>query len=115
MKTKITMFAVAVLLSACGATKLVIPSSADAERGSQKFPGVTVASLNEGKSLFEQNCGKCHGLKDPTKRDEEKWNSVVPRMVKKVNKKAGKEEIDSRKQQLLLQYLVTMSTVKPSK
>ncbi len=115
MKNKLTLFAFVVLLSACGATKLVTPSSADAERGSQKFPGLTIGSLNEGKMLFEQNCGKCHGLKDPTKRDEEKWNSVVPRMVKKVNKKAGKEEIDGREQQMILQYLITMSTVKPAK
>lgn len=115
MKNKLAVIAVAVVLSACGAVKLVTPSDADAQRGSQKYPGLSLGSLNEGKTLFEQNCGRCHGLKDPTKRDEEKWNAVVPRMVKKVNKKVGHEEIDARKQQMILQYLVTMSTVKPAK
>lgn len=115
MKNKIAVIAFTVVLSACSAVKLVTPSDADAQRGSQKYPGLTLANLNEGKTLFEQNCAKCHGLKDPAKRDEEKWNSVVPRMVKKVNKKAGHEEVDPREQQLILQYLVTMSTVKPAK
>jgi len=115
MKNKITIIAFTIVLSACGAVKLITPSDADAQRGSQKYPGLTLGSLNEGKTLFEQNCKRCHGLKDPTKRNEEKWNAVVPRMVKKVNKKVGHEEIDPREEQLILQYLVTMSTVKPAK
>ncbi|MBL7932770.1 MAG: hypothetical protein JNL60_12750 [Bacteroidia bacterium] len=115
MKNKIAVISLTIVLSACGAVKLATPSDADAQRGSQKYPGLSLASLNEGKALFEQNCARCHGLKDPTKRDEEKWNAVVPRMVKKVNKKVGHEEIDPKEQQLILQYLVTMSTVKPAK
>lgn len=115
MKKKLITLGIAALLSACGATKLVTPSESDAERGSQKFPGLSLGSLHEGKMLFEQNCGKCHGLKDPTKRSEEKWNKVVPRMVQKVNKKAGKEELDAREQLLILQYVVTMSAAKPAK
>lgn len=97
------------VLFSCSA-KLLAPTQADAERGMTKYEGLTLASLNEGKALFEQNCSKCHGLKSPTSRNEEKWNKIVPIMVKKVNKKAGKEEIDAAEEQLILKYLVTMST-----
>jgi cytochrome c5 len=101
-------FCVLALVS-CSA-KLLVPTQADADRGMTKYEGLSLTSLLEGKALFEQNCSKCHGLKSPTSRNEEKWNKIVPIMVKKVNKKAGKEELDAAEEQLILKYLVTMST-----
>lgn len=101
-------FCVLALVS-CSA-KLLAPTQADADRGKAKYEGLTLASLNEGKELFQQNCSQCHGLKSPTSKTEEKWNKIVPIMVKKVNKKAGKEELDAAEEQLILKYLVTMST-----
>ncbi len=109
MKTKPILIAIAVvLLSACSA-KLMDLTQTDAERGSAKFKGATLESLNQGKSVFQENCNECHGLKKPSSRTEERWNKIVPAMVKKLNLKMGKEVIDSKKQDLLLQYLVTMS------
>lgn len=117
MKKHLIALASAVLIiTACSSAKLLTPSQADADRASQKYSGASLASLNEGKSLFEQNCGKCHGLKNPAGRSEEKWTSVVPRMVKKVNKKAGSEKLGAKEQELILQYVVTMAAApKPAK
>jgi cytochrome c5 len=109
-KTIITL-ALLILLSCSHKTKTF--TEADIKRGTEKFPETTLASLTEGKVYYEKNCGACHPLKDPSARTEEKWNKIVPKMVIKVNQKLGREEIDAKKQDLILHYLVTMSTATP--
>jgi len=105
---KIIFILSSVILFSCGTTQLLTPTQADAERGSAKFSGLTLASLNEGKSNFETQCTQCHALKDPKKKTEEQWKSIVPRMAQKAHKKAGKEVIDATMQASILQYVVTM-------
>lgn len=108
MKKAITFFSL-LFLVACTANRVLVPTAADAERGAQKFPGMTLADLTEGKTIYEANCGLCHELEKPRSRNEAGWNAIVPGMVAKVNKKAGSEVIDSRKKDLVLHYLITMS------
>jgi len=105
---KLMVMTAALALAACGSTKLLTPTQSDADRGAQMFPNYTLAELNEGKTLFENNCGQCHGLKNPASRNEEKWRKVVPRMVGKVNKKAGHTVLDAKAQETLLRYVLTM-------
>src|SRR5664279_5768116 len=100
-----------VVLVACGSTaKLASSQQSDADRGAAKYPGYTLADLNNGRDLFQQNCNRCHHLKDPQSRNEAKWNKIVPVMVKKLNKKEGKIVIDDQQQESILRYLVTMSS-----
>ncbi len=80
------------------------------QKMSSKYPGYTEAQFQEGKSLYEGNCGRCHDLKKPSSLDEAGWTKIVPPMVGKVNKKAGSTVIDDGKQELILRYLVSMST-----
>jgi cytochrome c5 len=98
------------ILFACGTVKLIAPTQADADRGAKKYGSMTLADLNRGKMIYEQNCNKCHSLKDPASKDEMKWGKIVPGMVKKVNNKAGEQLIDPQSQEVLLHYLVTMGT-----
>jgi cytochrome c2 len=111
---KILLLAFIVIVSACGTVKLLTPTQADADRGTQKFTGYTLADLNQGKTLFEQDCAKCHRLKRPESRNEEQWNKIVPKMVKKANKEAGTEKINQADQDLILHYLITMNAAKPT-
>lgn len=101
------------MLGACKPVQLVIPSQADVNRVSQKFPGITVDELNAGKSIFENNCDLCHHLKNPVRKNEKQWNRIVPKMVRRVNKKKMEDGIDSTSRVILLKYLVTMSTAPP--
>ena len=41
-----------------------------------------VAAMGEGKTLFEQKCGVCHGLDRATARTEtkEKWAAIIKEM-----------------------------------
>ncbi|MDP9042331.1 MAG: hypothetical protein M3N30_10150 [Bacteroidota bacterium] len=96
-------------ISACS-VKLAAPMQSDVDRVTVKYPDYTLAQLNEGKALFQQTCNRCHALKNPKSRDETKWNEIVPIMVKKLNKKQGREEIDNAQEEKILRYLVTMSS-----
>jgi cytochrome c5 len=102
---KKTLFAVSalLLLAACAAKKTTVSiTESDASRASVKFPDSSLASLQQGKTLYEDNCGKCHGLKNPTAYNEEQWGKHVKRM-------APKAKIDKPTEELILQYVVTMS------
>jgi cytochrome c5 len=103
MKTISILIVSVLLLAACAAKKTaVVISDADANRASAKYPGATLATLQQGKMLYENNCGKCHGLKSPTAYNEEQWGKHVKRM-------APKAKIDKPTEDLILQYVVTMS------
>ncbi len=110
MKGIISLFVLAVFVTACTATKALGPSQADVDRMQSKFNGYTLADLTQGKALYEGNCGTCHALFDPNSRGEEQWKGVVPPMVQKVNKK--QKALDASQEELILKYLITMSTVK---
>lgn len=46
-------------------------------------------------------------FKNPAKKTEEQWKSIVPRIAEKANKKEVR--IDKNEQELILKYLITMS------
>ena len=89
------------LFWACSAS-VFKPVQSDADRGASKFPGLTLASLQEGRSLYEASCGNCHELYKPAFTNEDGWRKIVPVM-------AEKAKIDDKSEQLVLQYVVTMS------
>jgi hypothetical protein len=106
---KKTAIILSVVLFTAGCAKVLMPSQADADRGASKFPGLTVAQLDEGRTLFKQKCTQCHPAKKAASRDEEQWEKIVPQMAEKAKRK-GKEEISSADQETILKYLITMST-----
>jgi len=106
---KTLVYASLIIIAACS-PKVVPISSSDVERGASKYAGTTLATLTEGKTLYEANCAACHPLKSPSSKDETGWNQIVPNMVQQVNKKEGKQVLDAQKEQLILKYLVTMGS-----
>jgi hypothetical protein len=106
MRMVVVLFLI-VTFTACS-VKLMVPAQSDADRVSGKYPGYSLAELNADKALYESTCSRCHRLKNPTSRSEEKWDKIVPKMVARLNKRVGKEEIDQKQQASILRYLVTM-------
>jgi cytochrome c5 len=107
MRKKIVYLSLIVLAS-CTATKKAAVSEAvltqaDADRAAVKFPGASLASLKDGQAKYEENCGKCHGLKEISWGNESEWRQIIPPM----SEKAG---IDNSTQDLITQYLVTAAT-----
>jgi len=100
MKNKIfTACIVATVMVACAPKQIITITDVHAAKAATKYPGATLASLQEGKSLYEGNCGKCHGLKKPSAYNEQQWGKNVARM-------APKAKIDKHTEDLILQYLV---------
>ncbi len=101
---KLFIISAILFLAACGtAVKLSSAVQTDVDRGSKVFPGLTLAELNQGKTAYEENCGKCHGLIAPTKFSEDKWRKEVPPMAKKA-------KVNTATETLILKYVVTMSS-----
>jgi cytochrome c5 len=105
---KLSILVLITMFAAC-TVKLMTPSQSDADRVSTKYPGYDLAQLNEGKALFETTCNRCHRIKNPMSRNEEKWKKIVPKMIGKLNKKAGKVVIDDKQEEAILKYIVTMN------
>lgn len=101
MKKNLLIIAIAITAVACASKKAIVLTQTDADRASSKFSGATLASLTEGKTLYENNCGTCHGLKNPGNYGEAEWRKIVPPMAVKAN-------VDAKKEELILQYVVTM-------
>ena len=106
---KLTALFITSLIAACGTT-LVVPTKQDVDRISNQYPGVTLADLMDGKNTYQQNCSACHAFKKLNSKTEEQWNKIVPVMVNKANRKAGKELIDGKQKETLLKYIITMRT-----
>lgn len=104
---KLIIPAILLFAIACSKKSTTTTTEVDLSKVSARFPGYTVDQFREGKSLYESNCGNCHGLKKPKAYSEEKWAGIVPPMVGKVNKKAGSEVLDKAKEELILRYLIT--------
>ena len=98
---KIVVFAAVLILTACG-TALLMPAQSDVDRVVEKFPGYTLTALNEGKTLYENNCKKCHGLKKPENFTEAQWNKIMPPM-------AQKAKINAEQEESIRKYVITMS------
>lgn len=102
------------LAVSCTSTKTAKTESAgqtEVARSAAKFPGYTQDDWNKGKAIYTKNCGSCHGLKDPKLYSEESLRGIVPNMVVKTNKKLGMV-IDDKDEEILLRYLITMSSGK---
>jgi cytochrome c5 len=97
------------LIASCTMSKSVAPSQANVDAVADKFPGYTLADLMKGKELYESNCQTCHKLAKPNSESESAWNHIVPEMVEKTNRKAGKDVLDADGENLILRYLITMS------
>jgi cytochrome c5 len=85
----LTAFAAgAFLLNACS-PKVAKPVAGPAEPAKPEVH-YSEAQLAEGKTLFTASCGRCHKLFEPVSKSVSKWESVLPRMIKRA--KLSEEE-----------------------
>ncbi|HOD09726.1 MAG TPA: cytochrome c [Flavobacterium sp.] len=85
MKLKITLLAIlSVLIYSC-ASKSSIPTEVAKKEEPKAVVFATVLNpeLMEGKTLYENNCNKCHELYDTKAFSAEKWKPIVEDMRKK--------------------------------
>ena len=85
-------FAVALILASCS-QKTVQPMT------QTETKPATVEDIAKGKSLYAQNCIKCHESFNPSDFTEKKWRHEIPPMAKKA-------KIDFEQQNLILAYVL---------
>lgn len=92
-------------LAACGASPIPKPTVADVQRGSKSYPGVSLAELSHGRSLYVERCGSCHTLKPPLELSPERWQAEVSEMRAKNGVK-----LDDAEAQAITRYLTVAAT-----
>jgi hypothetical protein len=105
---KLVFITISACLVSCAPLVLLPPGQTDVTRTEQKFPGITLEDLNQGKIFYETNCDRCHSLKWAFRISDESLYKVVPVM-------AEKAKIDSKTQDLILKYLITMKPAQTKK
>jgi hypothetical protein len=95
------------IFTACASYTPITPTQVDVDQASKLFPGTTMADLMQGKTIFEQNCGKCHSRNKPFTKTQDQIRNVLPKM-------ASRAKIDNSSQELILKYLLTMTSKKSS-
>ncbi len=104
---KIYIIALAIGIASCTASKLTVPTQADADGAQMSFPGATLADISNGKGLYEQHCQSCHGLKTVTDYSVQAWHDIVPRMVVQCNRKAS-GSVSENDERLILMYVTSV-------
>ena len=81
---KNTLFAIAILLMGCAASKIALTDveSANYKYAKTKFTDYSKEMFVQGKTINTNNCLKCHKQKDPIKFTEEQLNKIIPNMAK---------------------------------
>lgn len=86
MNRLVTILAVlgtSVLLVQCTAKKTATATMSPEQIVADVKKNYTEAQMEEGKTIFESKCNKCHGLKEPEHITVNKWERVLPRMSDK--------------------------------
>ena len=80
------------ILTGC-TTKLYMPTTEDAFQHN-----TTLISLQKGRILYSENCGKCHTLHKPSKYNSNEWVGILDKMQEPA-------EIDDDQKAMILKYL----------
>lgn len=87
------------LIISC-ATSLYLPTDAQVAWVNNTYQtSATLADLETGKTLYAENCVKCHNLYEPAAFSIGEWKEIIPGMAKNAELSA--------KNTLLVQYYLT--------
>ncbi|QBZ99096.1 cytochrome c [Flavobacterium sangjuense] len=86
MKYKVLALSVlAVIIYSCASKSSVPTTEVKKTEPTASIATVMTPELAEGKSLYENNCAKCHKLYDPKDFSAEAWKPIVASMQKKAH------------------------------
>jgi mono/diheme cytochrome c family protein len=90
-------------LLSCASLTPAAPTEADARRAATQWPGVTIAQLQEGRSLYLSRCSGCHQPLDPSQIRPDDWPHKVAEMRDRAHLKPDEES-------LIVRYLMTVAS-----
>lgn len=77
-KIGLIIFGAGLFLTSCTST-----STGTAASSTIATPSATTENIAQGKTVYENNCGKCHALPNPAAYSDEKWVGVMNWMAPK--------------------------------
>ena len=95
MKKLMIVFASGLLFGACTPKTAEVVEVKETVAKSE-FPTWEIA---EGSQLYNDNCGKCHKLKNVTDFTQENWKKIVPNM-------SQKSKLDATAENKILQFVL---------
>lgn len=93
----------AVALVACGRPEVPPATQADAARAAATWPEITVAELNQGRTLYNTHCSGCHLPVAPAEIAAAEWPRHIVEMKERAN-------LDDASATSIERYLVTIAT-----
>ncbi len=91
----------AAVLVACTAS-LVHPGPADGQLATGRWPGTTVAQLEQGRAAYVAHCSRCHALHVPEEYPASDWPALVDAM-------ADRAQLGAADREAIVRFLVTTS------
>jgi len=79
------------------------PTTADLGRVSSRYPGLTLAELQQGRDVYQSRCGSCHVLYQPSQHGPSEW----PHLIGEMAQRAKLTEADRNRVE---RYLVALSS-----
>ena len=99
-----TIYFILLLISIAACTKKIAqPVNLDLNKMQTKVPVITLENGVKGYRLYRTKCATCHYLHEPGQFTEERWNTILPIMFKKLK---NTNEAD---RQLIRDYLISQS------
>jgi hypothetical protein len=99
-QTKAVILSFSVVFICCKGSQYLIPSDKDVSAGQKHWSGTTIASLNQGYSLYSTKCAECHSMKKPQDFSLDEWSDIMPAM-------GAKAQLDSNQYKLVYHYVLT--------
>lgn len=101
---RLTFLAVFILVvfASCARPTMPVASPGDVERATERWPDVTSAKLEEGRTLYVARCSGCHQPVAPTSIPTHEWAGHITEMRERAN-------LTDDEAALIERYVVTMS------
>ena len=77
----VVFIVVLLLFTSCQKNTVVPDSSVYTPTATDATATATLAQLQQGRTLFVNNCGRCHGLPSPDSYSASNWNIILANMV----------------------------------
>jgi cytochrome c2 len=82
-KLTILIMLAVIAVSSCTSKKVATSTKSPADIIADVKKNYTEADMAAGKTLWQENCNKCHKLHDGPEYSVNKWENVLPRMTKR--------------------------------
>ncbi len=71
------------VLFSCTSKKVATTEKSSAEVVAEIKKNYNEQQLEEGHTLWQNNCNKCHKLYEPSEYTVSRWENILPRMLKR--------------------------------